>query len=98
MTTDDRDYYVFRLLEEDKKLLKELRSGVGTMHSAMLALVPVVEEADWPKHESPKRCPMRVPIPGELKRAMQKVKKKTGLPMVEILLRAARIYQGKNGK
>lgn len=98
MTPNKREYYVLQLLDEDKQLLRNLAEKAGGMNEAMLALAPIVEKLEWPHHEPPKRYPVRVPVPGELKKAVERVHKKSGIPLVEILLQAARHYAEKGTK
>jgi gamma-glutamyltranspeptidase len=98
MTPNKREYYVLQLLEQDKHLLRHLAEKAGSMNEAMLALAPIVEKLEWPSHEPPKRYPVRIPVPGELKKVLERVHKKSGTPLVEILLKAARHYAEKGAK
>jgi hypothetical protein len=98
MTPNKREYYVLQLLEVDKQLLKNLAEKAGGMNEVMLALAPIVEKLDWPHHEPPKRYPLRIPVPTELKKVVELVHTKSGTPLVEILLKAARHYAEKGAK
>ena len=89
----ERTYHVFRLLEEDKKLLKSVASKFRTMHQAMEALTPIVQQLELEPAVVPKRYPVRVPIPSLLHTELKDLSDKTGIPMVDILLRAARKFE-----
>ncbi len=88
-----REYHVLRLFQEDKDLIQGLGKKDGcSRYDALLKLIPIVDMLDLPAIKAPKRYPVRVGIPTELKRAIKKAKK-PGQPMVEILLAAARKYR-----
>lgn len=89
----ERTYHVFRLLEADKKLLKSVAGKFRTMHQAMEAMTPIVKQLELEPAVMPKRYPVRVPIPALLHSELKELSDKTGIPMVEILLRAARQYE-----
>lgn len=93
MAALERTYFVFRLVDEDIKLLRSVATRVGTMHRAMEALIPVIPELDLEPTVTLERQPIRVPIPTKLHDALKAESERTGIPMVDILLRAARKYE-----
>ncbi len=53
-----REYHVLRLFAEDKELIQSLGKEDGcTRYEALMRLVPIVEELDLPKYETPERFP-----------------------------------------
>lgn len=93
MAALERTYLVFRLVDEDIKLLRSVATRVGTMHRAMEALIPVIPELGLEPTATPERHPVRVPIPKKLHDALKAENKRTGIPMIDILLQAARKYE-----
>jgi hypothetical protein len=89
----DRDYFVFRLLEEDWKLVKSLICDGRTWHEALEALTPIVKKMKLEKHAPPKRRPLRLGLPRKLREALDEKADKTEQPLTEVFLRAAREYR-----
>lgn len=90
-----RHWFTFRLFAEDHELLKTLtkrQTETKDRHSALLALVPIVQSLSIPKIEKRERKALRIGIPDELYDELERIKDETGHSMTDIILIAAREY------
>src|SRR5437867_469654 len=93
----ERKFVTFRLLPDDRELLRQLgqgRAGIPDRHTAFLHLVEIVRRAEYPEEPpEPERQPLRLGIPTELDDAIKAEVERTGSTYISILLRAAREYR-----
>lgn len=97
--TRDRQWVTFRLWPEDRTLLQNLasrRPDTVDRYSALLALIPIVQELDLPDIRDRERQALRLGIPIELHTELEHVKEKTGQSITDVLLEAARLYAERN--
>jgi hypothetical protein len=87
----ERNYLVFRLLEQDHQLLRELAKHLGLpdRHEALERLAAIVPSLDLPDARDQHRRPLRIGVPPKLQEALAKKQEETGQPLITILLAAA---------
>ncbi len=93
-----RKFTTMKLLDADKKLLQQLGKGridIEDRYHALLELVPIVQQLTLPTKASERKA-FRLGIPLELDKALRTQAEKSGQPLVDILLQAARIYRTKH--
>lgn len=89
-------YLTFRLHERDRQLLQDLgrvRPGVEDRHGALLELVPIVDEVELEDVRGRERRPLRIRIPEELERAINRKAEATGQTFQAVLIAAAAEYE-----
>ncbi len=88
-TQKDRDFIVFRVLPEDRELLRTLGQGPGEIsrHDVLTELVKYLPPA------KEKLQPLRLGIPTKLHIALKKRSKAIGKTQIELLLNAAKKYR-----
>lgn len=88
-------YLTLRLFEPERQLLQDLgrvRPGVGDRHAALLDLVGVVDDLELPDLRARERRPLRIKVPEELERAINRKVEATGQTFLAVLVAAAREY------
>ena len=89
-------YLTFRLHERDRQLLQDLgrvRPGVEDRHAALLELAGIVDELELEDVRGRERRPLRIRIPEELERAINRKAEATGQTFLAVLIGAAREYE-----
>ncbi len=91
-----RKFVTFRLLEEDRRLLKDL--GIGRekdpeRYHSLCELTQILTELDIPVAQTPERRALRLGIPTDLDQAIREVVKRTKQSYIFILIEAAKEYR-----
>ena len=89
-------YLTFRLHERDRQLLQDLgrvRPGVEDRHAALLEIAGIVDELELEDVRGRERRPLRVRIPEELERTINRKAEATGQTFLAVLVAAAMEYE-----
>lgn len=83
---------VVRLTAEEKEDVELFLAGVqhGGTEERMGLLLRVLQSIEFEPYQPPKRFPVRLPIPAELRKEVSQVVRETGHSIVHVLLQAIR--------
>src|SRR5262245_23539408 len=92
-------FLTLRLPESERSLLQNLGRGRAEIEDRYLALrelATIVPSLQWPGSHVEERRPCRVGLPEPVAETIEAMSQTTGLPVVTVLLAAARCYRAEH--